>query len=339
MFKIAVETFFLFNCVTAFSRPGGISTRFATSLNKADQTISSVIVPTTSVNVCQTPESLAKFLCRDFVECAKKEIASKGSFFVAVPGGSVLKMLSGLKSISSEVDWNKVFLFYVNHKCVTSIDPSATHFKAKSLFIDAVGIPASNVITLAEDAEIETRGHDTEANLYEKKIHDLVPQYYGLPVFDYMLLGMGKDGHIGSLYADRREVTMTDRWVLPVDKKTPCSITLSLPVMNAAKNIRVVLNGADKADAVYSGVYKTKTPSQFPVCGINNANWMIDEPAAAALRRARYEHCMYNIPTQLSCENASVITMLHDDNSWAKTRYNYYSLATTITVDCSEFNL
>lgn len=71
-----------------------------------------------------------------------------------------------------------------------------------------------------------------------------------LPEFDYMLIGVGKDGHIGSLYPGRSEITDTMSLVLSVDKKSPSGITLSLPVMNAAKTIRVVLTGADKAEAV-----------------------------------------------------------------------------------------
>lgn len=62
--------------------------------------------------------------------------------------------------------------------------------------------------------------------------------------------------------------------------------------MNAAKNIRVVLHGADKAEAVHAGLYKTKQPTDFPVTGINNAVWMIDNPAAATLYRLQYPNCI-----------------------------------------------
>ena len=66
--------------------------------------------------------NLANALCDDLVSLAKQSINEKGSFFVAVPGGSVLKMLSGLKSKVNDVDWTKVLWFYVNHKCVATTD-------------------------------------------------------------------------------------------------------------------------------------------------------------------------------------------------------------------------
>lgn len=155
-------------------------------------------------------------------------------FLQAVPGGSVLKMLGGLKELGKEVDWSKVFLFYVNHKCVPNDDASATHFKALSIFLDACPAVA---FSMTEAAVGVTKGHDTDAHLYRNQIESVLPQHDGLPIFDYMLLGMGKDGHIGSLYPGRKEVLMTDKhqWVLSVDKKSPSSISLSLPVMNAAR--------------------------------------------------------------------------------------------------------
>eukprot|EP00607_Mallomonas_marina_P003249 CAMPEP_0182428722 /NCGR_PEP_ID=MMETSP1167-20130531/23233_1 /TAXON_ID=2988 /ORGANISM="Mallomonas Sp, Strain CCMP3275" /LENGTH=203 /DNA_ID=CAMNT_0024611767 /DNA_START=347 /DNA_END=958 /DNA_ORIENTATION=- len=201
-------------------------------------------------------------------------------------------MLGGLKNRKDELDWSKVFLYYVNHKCVGPTDPTATHYKAKTIFLDDVGIPKSNVFSLENEDTDETPGFNTDAHLYEQKISEHVPVYFDVPRFDYMLLGMGKDGHIGSLYPDRKEVEMTDRFVLPVDKKTPASITLSLPVMNSAKNIRVVLHGADKSDAVFAGLFRTKSFLQYPVCGVNNATWIIDKGAATEILRQDYQYCV-----------------------------------------------
>jgi 6-phosphogluconolactonase len=163
----------------------------------------------------------------------------KHSSLKAVPGGSVLKMLGGLKELKAEIDWSKVFLFYVNHKCVPNDDASATHFKALSIFLDACPAVAHPMATAAAGV---TKGHDTDAHLYRNQIEAVLPLADGLPIFDYMLLGMGKDGHIGSLYPGRKEVLMTDKhqWVLSVDKKSPSSISLSLPVMNAARYCTVL---------------------------------------------------------------------------------------------------
>lgn len=82
-----------------------------------------------------TTELVGESLCVGFVETAKAAIAERGSFYVAVPGGSAIKLLRYLKPYKESLDWSKVNLFYVNHKCVPDDDESATHFKARSIFL------------------------------------------------------------------------------------------------------------------------------------------------------------------------------------------------------------
>lgn len=200
------------------------------------------------VSVYESVESVQDAICNDFIISAQNAISRHDRFYCAVPGGSVLKMLSGLKKIHEDkgfLDWNKIHMFYVNHKCVPVDDASSTHFKAQSIFLDFCPINAYKMSESSGGAS----GHDTDADMYKVQIEGILPVKDGLPIFDYMLLGMGKDGHIGSLYPERKEVLMTDKhtWVLSVDKKNPPSISLSLPVMNAAREVRVVLTGADKA--------------------------------------------------------------------------------------------
>jgi len=79
-------------------------------------------------------EYLSKALCGEVRSHAINAIKQKGSFNLCIPGGSALKLLSGLKDVEG-VDWSKVKLFYINHKCVLNNNPSATHFKAKICFL------------------------------------------------------------------------------------------------------------------------------------------------------------------------------------------------------------
>ena len=118
-----------------------------------------------SVKVYPSSKVLAKALCNDIKQKAKEEIDRKGSFYMAVPGGSVLKLLSALTESEDQLDWAKVHLFYVNHKCVSMEDPSATHLKAKDLFIDAkIGINSymSSVDCLAGDGATAASYYETQ---------------------------------------------------------------------------------------------------------------------------------------------------------------------------------
>ena len=106
---------------------------------------------TTDVRVYPTAEDVGRALCVDFIDQARLSIAARGAFYVAVPGGSVLKLLSGLRDSKTAIDWSKVYLFYVNHKCVPDNDPSATHFKAKALFLDHLG--TCNAFSILQGSE------------------------------------------------------------------------------------------------------------------------------------------------------------------------------------------
>jgi 6-phosphogluconolactonase len=117
-----------------------------------------------------------------------------------------------------------------------------------------------------------------------------------LPIFDLALIGVGDDGHIGSLYPNREEVLVGSDgtscpWVLPVEMKEPPSITLSLPVMQNARQIVVAACGVSdkypqgKSAGMKRAVSATdETLQSFPAVGLReSATWVMDKAAASAL--------------------------------------------------------
>jgi hypothetical protein len=79
------------------------------------------------------------------------------------------------------------------------------------------------------------------------------PDAGGDPVFDLVVLGVGPDGHVASLFPNRPELAVTEGWVLPISaspKPPPERITLTLPVINAAKEVMVIALGEGKAEIV-----------------------------------------------------------------------------------------
>ena len=111
------------------------------------------------------------------------------------------------------------------------------------------------------------------------------------PRFDLLLLGVGADGHVGSLYP-KGEATLADPaaapWVQPVVKaKPPASITLSLGVMNAARSVVVCLTGGSKAAAAKLALETCVPRGDFPAQLVQPAAapavWLLDEAAAAQL--------------------------------------------------------
>ncbi|KAG2428904.1 hypothetical protein HYH02_014226 [Chlamydomonas schloesseri] len=247
-----------------------------------------------SVEIYPTEANVGARICEMVVNAATAAVAERGVFFLAVPGGSVLKMLGGLAG-SKTMPWERTFLFYVNHKCVPVGDKSSTHQKALDLFLTRAGVPLANVAALTGSDNAVKEAQEYESKLRQVAVQRNMTFTEGLvPRFDLMMLGMGADGHVGSLYPGRKETGMDAAGtplVLPVDKKSPPSITLSLPVMCAAKQVVVAMTGASKADAVAAAL---QTPSAAgdrlemparrvrPVEG-GSCVWLMDAPAAGKL--------------------------------------------------------
>jgi 6-phosphogluconolactonase len=214
-------------------------------------------------------------------QAAVDAIADKGHFWLAIPGGSILKMLVGSKG-----DWTSATtIAYVNHKCVPMDDENlATHAKAMKLFMNEWD--GCNPIVLDG-----TDKGDEEAASYQAKLQDVPVDSNGLPCFDLALIGVGDDGHIGSLYPNRAEVLETKSWVLPVAMKSPPSITLSLPVMANAKQVVVAACGVSdkypqgKSDGMRRAIIAPEeTPQTFPAVGLRQkATWIMDKAAASKL--------------------------------------------------------
>lgn len=245
--------------------------------------------PPSDVIVCKDVDEVSERLCAAVVDAANEAVAERGAFALAIPGGSILKMLAGGKTQLGSVDWSKVTMAYVNHKCVENTDATATHKKCLDLFLDEwQGV---SVITLGGSADSQA-----EASRYEQAMQDLPESVLprngeGMPVFDLTLIGVGDDGHFGSLYPNREEIAdASGRWVLPVDMKSPPSITLSPATMLASKKVLVASAGVSekypkgKAAAMKVAIEGAEGPRDFPAAALRGrATYLLDAAAASDL--------------------------------------------------------
>jgi 6-phosphogluconolactonase len=224
-------------------------------------------------------------------ESAAAAIADHGYFALAIPGGSILKMLVGDDILG---DWtSKTIVAYVNHKCVPMDDLDlATHAKAGKLFMDKWEGVNAIIMDGTDDGEAEAASYESKLKALSEA--ELPRDEAGLPVFDLALIGVGDDGHVGSLYPGRDEVMISGPdgpWVLAVAMKAPPSITLSLPVMANAKKVVVAACGvSDKyPQGKSAGMQRAvaaadETLQTFPAVGLRSvATWIMDKAAASKL--------------------------------------------------------
>ena len=224
-------------------------------------------------------------------EAGQRAVKERGTFTLAIPGGSVLKMLAGTKPGWAE----DCLLAYVNHKAVNDDDAAlSTHAKARAGFLDA-GWDGVDVLNLggSSDAVAEACRYAELLELATQQ--NLLPvaataSGETIPVFDMMVIGVGDDGHVGSLYPNRDECTDDYSWCLPVEMKDPGSISLSLPVMRAAREVLVAACGVSekypqgKSDAMKRAIETEESIRDFPAAGLRDvAQYVFDEAAASKL--------------------------------------------------------
>ena len=245
--------------------------------------------PARNVHVLPTEADVAHAVHRIVENAAREAISSRGHFALAIPGGSVLKVLSTLEPGS---DWpSKTTLAFVNHKCVPVDDPGgAIEAQARSKFVDRWGV--GKVVSLGGTCD-----GDAEASGYESKLRSLpettLPRDEdGFPVFDLCLVGVGDDGHVGSLYPNRDEIDVVDGpWIVASHKKDPPGISLTLPVMRRAR--RTVISAAGqsakypngKAGAMRMAISDgSVSPRTFPAMALRgDAVWILDAPNGSEL--------------------------------------------------------
>jgi len=128
---------------------------------------------------------------------------------------------------------------------------------------------------------------DEAAASYEEDLKEFFAEVP--PVLDFVMLGIGDDGHTASLFPETPALGVTDRLVIanPVPKLDTTRLTLTVPVLNAAREVRFLVAGAGKAEALAEIMEGEADPRQYPAKLVRPPGgpaWMVDRAAAGALR-------------------------------------------------------
>ena len=242
------------------------------------------------VMVCPEAESVARVAARLFVEWAWQSIAGKGKFRVALSGGStpraMYKQLAG-ETYRTQVDWGKVHVFWGDERCVPPEDPESNYGMARRELLLRVPIPPLHVHRMeAERGDLGRAAQEYEEVLREHLDLDA----RGLPRFDLILLGVGADGHTASLFPGAEKLHETSRWAsTPVGPTGKRRMTLTLPVLNAARRALFLVVGSEKAGilrVVLEENPEPPLPAQL-VAPAEGGRWFLVDGAAAALLSRR----------------------------------------------------
>ncbi|MHC4068697.1 MAG: 6-phosphogluconolactonase [Planctomycetota bacterium] len=242
-----------------------------------------------SVEIISGEKGLAERSLQIFIEDAQKAIREKDVFYVAISGGHTPKHffeLLGDSPQSSALPWEKVQLFWVDERYVPPDSKSSNYKLAADTFLKKVPIPEDNV------HKIPTGYSDVKAaaSFYEGAMREAFHlEEKQLPQFDLIVLGMGADGHTGSMFPNSYAAFDTEDLacvVYVLDEKLN-RITLTHPVLCAASHLVVLVSGAEKAEILKQVLTSEPDEVRYPIhvlwSILDKVTWLVDAEAAKLL--------------------------------------------------------
>jgi 6-phosphogluconolactonase len=247
----------------------------------------------TEVRVLPDGAAIAKRCAQRFVEIAIAAVREKGSFHVALAGGSTPKILYSLlvddPALRSQVPWDKMHVFFGDERHVAPDDPQSNFCMARETMFSKSPLKPEQVSRIKGEfpaAEDAAKEYDQAIRTYFKLSEGQFPR------FDLVLLGMGSEGHTLSIFPGTKALRENRRIAVHnwVGKVLMDRITLTAPAVNNAANIIFMVTGADKAPALTAVLERFYEPDQLPAQLIQPLNgtllWLVDDAAGSMLTRA-----------------------------------------------------
>ncbi len=235
-----------------------------------------------SLHIHNDPEAMAERAAHIFADACEEAIAERGIFRVALSGGKTPIPLFKLLSRSDwtqRLPWNDIALYWVDERCVGPDDPASNYGMARRELLTHV--PAIQYFRMRGDEDPVKAAAKYEEQLRQ----DFNLGEKELPRFDFMLLGLGEDGHTGSIFPDSPILSETDRLVSDVyiPELKADRITLTLPVINNSRRCVFLVSGGEKHKPLSKALDILAVP-ELPAQRVRPRGgeliWIVDNAAA-----------------------------------------------------------
>jgi len=256
--------------------------------------------------------ALAHEGARRVAEIARRSIAARGRFLLALAGGTTPRRLYRSLAVDDvSIDWRRVSVYFGDERLVPPDHPESNYAMARETLLERVPIPKEQVHAVPTHLPLEAA-----AQVYEETLRATFDQ--ADPRLDLALLGMGSDGHTASIFpgsrllagldddfliddpttgplrAERPTLTLAswdrERLVAAVSdapKPPPERVTMTPYVFNMARHVIVLVAGEDKVAAVSAALESDARVSEIPIRAISPSSgdliWLLDRRAARAL--------------------------------------------------------
>ncbi|MBG0786664.1 MAG: 6-phosphogluconolactonase [Anaerolineaceae bacterium] len=238
------------------------------------------------LEIVSNKEELTQQAVEIFIQAAHDQIRENGSFSVALSGGGTPKPVYAelAKPENSErVDWEKVHLFWGDERHVPPEDDQSNFKMVREALLDQIEIPAENVHRVRTEMDVRMAAFQ-----YEEELRQFFNGEW--PVFDFVFLGMGNDGHTASLFPKSAGLNEEYRWFIAnyAPSMDTWRLTLTAPAINAARFILVLVAGESKAERLKAVLEGPKEPYELPIQMIDPNEgemlWLVDQAAASGIK-------------------------------------------------------
>ena len=243
-----------------------------------------------SIEILPDAKALAERGADLFAFAAQEAAAARGTFTVALSGGQTPRPLYALlarQQFAQKIPWRRVHLYWGDERCVPPDDEASNYGLAYETFIRHVPIPAENVRRMRGEDDPEEA-----ARAYERLLSQppalAASSKAELPVLDFVILGLGPDGHTASLFPHSPALAEEERLaVVNEGQGTGKRLTVTYPVLNAARRVVFVVSGAAKAGMVAEVIEGLRAIEAIPAQAVAPVHgavvWLLDEAAGSEL--------------------------------------------------------
>ena len=239
------------------------------------------------IHIGEDLQATAEAAAARFQELAATAIRARGAFHVALAGGSTPRALYSLLAAPERrgrIDWRAVRVWFGDERCVPPEHPDSNYRMARETLLAHVGCRPAHVRRMEGERDPAAAARD-----YERLLRDHLPRPDApgaAPRLDLVLLGLGADGHVASLFPgtailDERMALVAAVFVPRFDA---WRISLTYPAITAAREVMLLVAGAEKADIVAAAF--EDDADRYPVGRLRATRpvaWYLDRAAAARL--------------------------------------------------------
>ena len=247
------------------------------------------------VRILQDASAIARVAAEHILDVCSQAILSRGVAHLALAGGSTPRdayVLLSQPDYASCMDWRNLHVFWSDERLVPPDQPDSNYRLAAEALLSRVPIPPDNIHRMRGELMPDEAAKD-----YENEMRScLVPGVDGFPCFDLMMVGMGDDGHIASLFPGSPALLEQELWVVASEHDQPPPplvprLTLTLPVINASAQVLVIVSGEKKAKRLQQVLEtvpgREPLPAQLIKPHDGKLLWLLDQAAAGRLARHR----------------------------------------------------